>query len=166
MTAFKHLLVPTDFGDASERALDVAIEIATKFDATITLLHATWLPPYYYSAYAEGLAWPTDELEGAAGRELAAAVSRARARYPKVAGKLVPGEPWERILEAAQEDEADLIVMGTHGRRGVARAVLGSVAEKTVRMSPIPVLTISDEAMRRERQASYAERNPRKAGRP
>jgi nucleotide-binding universal stress UspA family protein len=46
MPAFKHILVPTDFGDASEHALAVALDLATKFEAKVTLLHTTWLPPY------------------------------------------------------------------------------------------------------------------------
>jgi nucleotide-binding universal stress UspA family protein len=143
MANIQHLLVPTDFGDASNRALELALALAAKLDGRITLLHATTLPPFYYAAYAEGLSWPTDELEGQARKELDTLVTRTRERHAKVEGQLMAGEPWESILEAATELRADLIVMGTHGRRGLPRALLGSVAEKTVRLSPIPVLTVS-----------------------
>jgi len=146
VSAFRHILVPIDFGEASESAFDLALELATKFEAKVTLVHVTWLPPYYYSAYAEGLAWPTDELDHMAKKQLDAAVASARVRYPNIEGALAAGEPWERILETAKERAADLIVMGTHGRRGLTHLFLGSVAEKIVRLSPIPVLTVSAEA--------------------
>ena len=141
MSNIQHLLVPTDFGEASNAAIELALALASKLDAEVTLLHATWLPPVYYSTYAGGLAWPTDELEGEAKKELDELVAKTRTRYSKVNGTLVAGDPWECILAAATKHGADLIVMGTHGRRGIPRALLGSVAEKVVRSSPIPVLT-------------------------
>jgi nucleotide-binding universal stress UspA family protein len=143
MTTFQHILVPVDFGDASNEALEMALGLAPKLDAKITILHATWLPPYYYSTYAEGLAWPTEELEGQAKKALDEVVEKTRARYAKVEGKLVAGEPRDLILQAARELRTDMIVMGTHGRRGIKRALLGSVAERIVRTSPVPVLTVS-----------------------
>jgi nucleotide-binding universal stress UspA family protein len=142
MTAFNRILVPTDFGEAADRALDLAIELATKFESRLTLLHASAIPASAFSAYADGLAWPTDEMDRAAKKELEAAVSRAKGRYPSTDGVLANREPWEAILDVAKTRGADLIVMGTHGRRGLARALIGSVAEKVVRLSPIPVLTV------------------------
>lgn len=156
MNAFQHILVPTDFGDASDRALELALDLASKFESKVTLLHATWLPPYYYSAYAEGLGWPTNELEGQANKALDAAVTKAKARYPQVEGTLMAGEPWERILGASKERGADLIVMGTHGRRGLSHVFLGSVAEKIVRLSPIPVMTVCTEAERQAKEKALA----------
>jgi nucleotide-binding universal stress UspA family protein len=65
--------------------------------------------------------------------------------YPNVEAKMVTGEPWEKILENAREIGADLIVMGTHGRRGISRALIGSVAEKVVRLASVPVLVARAE---------------------
>ena len=161
MPAFKHILVPTDFHESSERALAVALDLAVQFESEVMLLHAAWLPPYYYAAYAEGLAWPLDELEGQAKTALDAAVTKAKERYPKIVGSLTAGEPWQQILEASKERGADLIVMGTHGRRGVSRIFLGSVAEKVVRLSPIPVLTVSTEAERRAKEDALVESSAR-----
>jgi len=141
MEPFRHILVPVDFGEASEHAIDLALTIGMRFDALVTLLHVSWMPPYYYSAYAEGLAFPIDEMETKAKKLLEDTLAKVRGRYSRVETKMLPGEPWEKILEAAKDMNADLIVMGTHGRRGVARVFLGSVAEKVVRRSPIPVLT-------------------------
>lgn len=141
MAPFRHILVPVDFGDPSAHAIELALTMATRFDAKLTLLHVSWMPPYYYSAYAEGLAFPVGEMETAAKKMLTDALTKAQGRYPRTESMMVAGEPWEKILESAKGCGADLIIMGTHGRRGVARVVLGSVAEKVVRHSPIPVLT-------------------------
>jgi nucleotide-binding universal stress UspA family protein len=167
MSPFKHILVPTDFGEASERAVDVALGLASKLGeattkVTVTLLHAAWMPPAYYAMYAEGLAWPTNELEGQAKKELDKAVEKAKERCAdpnvQIVGSFAVGEPVERILEATNggRGSIDLIVMGTHGRRGVSRVFLGSVAEKVVRLSPVPVMTVCTEAERRVKAQALA----------
>jgi nucleotide-binding universal stress UspA family protein len=146
MTSFTHILVPTDFGEAADRALDFAIDIASKFDAKLTVFHVSGVPAFAYAFYAEGLSWPTNEMTKGATTELDTFLHGVKERYPKAEGVVVSGEPWLAILEAAKKQGADLIVMGTHGRRGISRVLLGSVAEKVVRLSPVPVLTISGKA--------------------
>lgn len=146
MTTFKHILVPTDFGEPSDRAVDVAALMAAMFESRLTLLHASWLPPSAYAAYAEGLYWPAEEVAKESQKALDAAVARAQKAYPKTESAVVKGEPWQAILDAAQERGCDLIVMGTHGRRGLSRMLIGSVAEKVVRLSPVPVLTVCGKA--------------------
>ncbi|AKV00532.1 Universal stress protein family [Labilithrix luteola] len=140
---FNHILVPIDFGEPSLRALDAAISLAPKFGSTITLLHVSWLPPPVYAAYAQGFAWPTEEMERSAREELASVLEKTRAEYDAVEGLVVTGEPRQMILDVAAERCVDLIVMGTHGRHGIPRAILGSVAERIVRQSVVPVLTVS-----------------------
>jgi nucleotide-binding universal stress UspA family protein len=157
MTTFNNILVPTDFGEPADRALDFAITLAAKFESKLTLLHASWLPPSSYAAYAEGLYWPTDEMAKGAKKELEAALSKATNRYPKTEGIVVTGEPWLTILEVAKLCGADLIVMGTHGRRGLSRVLVGSVTEKVVRLSPIPVLTICGKAEQEAKERAAAE---------
>jgi nucleotide-binding universal stress UspA family protein len=146
MTSFKHILVPTDFGEASERAVDLAVTLAEKFQSQVILIHSTALPASAFSAYAEGLYWPTEEMISAAQKELDTTVSKARNRYPNINGVVVNLEPWQAILDFARTHHADLVVMGTHGRRGISRVFLGSVAERVVRFSPIPVLTVGGKA--------------------
>jgi nucleotide-binding universal stress UspA family protein len=160
MTAFKHLLVPTDFGEAAAHALDLATALAAPSEAKITLLHACWIPPMAYAGLdAGGMYWPTDELAKAAKKELEAAMTLAKTKgsYSRIEPLLVSGTPWEQILTAAKERGADLIVMGTNGRRGLAHALLGSVAEKVVRLSPIPVLTVGTPAERQEKEKALAQ---------
>ncbi len=146
MAVFEHILVPTDFGEPAEYALEIAIEIAKKFGSKITLLHVTWFPPLAYVSYGEGFAWPVDEVAKAGKKGIDDQIRVATALYPNIRGEVVTGDPWRAILEAAKTHGADLLVTGTHGRTGLSRAFLGSVAEKLVRASPIPVLTVSGKA--------------------
>jgi nucleotide-binding universal stress UspA family protein len=160
MKPFKHLLVPTDFGEAAGHALDLAIALAAPSEAKITLLHTCWIPPMAYAGLdSGGMYWPTDELAKAAKKELEAAITLAKTKgsYFRIEPLLVTGTPWEQILNAAKERGADLIVMGTHGRRGLAHAFLGSVAEKVVRLSPVPVLTVGTPAERQEKEKALAQ---------
>ena len=160
MMALKHLLVPTDFGEASARALDLAIALASPTESKITLLHVSWIAPVAYAGFdTGGVYWPTDELAKAAKKELEAAfaLARAKAGYSKIEPLLMSGPPWQLILQVASERGVDLIVMGTHGRRGLSRVLLGSVAEKVVRLSPVPVLTVGTPAERLEKEKTLAQ---------
>lgn len=139
MMAIKHVLVPTDFSDPSERALALAIQLARSFDARLTLMHVWTIPN---TSYAEALTWPVDEMENAARKALDELQARTSKQYPIADAVLRVGSDWEQIISVAKERDVDLIVMGTHGRRGLPRLVLGSVAEKVVRLSPVPVLTV------------------------
>lgn len=139
MITIEHILVPTDFADASARAVTYAIELARVFGARITLLHVWSLPS---AGYAESLAWPIDEMEKAARDELEKARLALTNHVPKTDAVLRRGLDWKEILATAEERNADLIVMGTHGRHGLSRLVLGSVAEKVVRLAHAPVLTV------------------------
>lgn len=143
MSTFKNILVPTDFGEAAERARRFATEIALRFDAKLTLAHFWEAPAYPHlgSLYAS---WDFVTPVGqAAEQELAQVLVELRRRIPCAAGICRMGSPWQEILHVIDEIDVDLVVMGTHGRRGIARMLLGSVAEKVVRTSPVPVLTVS-----------------------
>src|SRR5580698_1034703 len=139
VSTFKHILVPTDFGDSAQAGLDAALSLASRADARVTLCHAyTMFVPIYNDA-----AWvPTAELERPARHALDEALAKAKKSYPRTESKLGCGDPALEILRAATSLGIDLIVIGTHGRRGLSRVLLGSVAEKVVRSSPVPVLTV------------------------
>lgn len=137
---FKHLVVPTDFGEPAQAALNFAIELAKTYEAKLTLLHVYGVPTVYYP---DSVAWPLEELGRAAQTSLDTAVAQVRERHKNTYGQVEVGDPREAILKFAKESNADLLVIGTHGRRGIAHLVLGSVAEWLVRMAPLPVLTVS-----------------------
>lgn len=147
---FKHILVPTDFGEPAQAALDVALSLASSADAKLTLFHAyAFLMPIYSEA-----AWvPGAEIERDARQALDEALSKVKKIYSKTESALTCGDPALEILRAATKLGADLIVIGTHGRRGLSRVLLGSVAEKVVRLSPVPVLTVPGAEDRKAKNA-------------
>jgi len=139
----KRILVPIDFSPASEHALDYACELAAKLDATVHVLHVVSVPtlgvPELGAAMtADVIDQMLRDAEAELGRTLAARAGRVKLGEPL----LRTGDPRDVILHTAEELRCDLIVMSTHGRRGVARALMGSVAELVVRIAPIPVLTV------------------------
>ena len=143
MTPIQHVLVATDFGPASERALESAAEIAVQFDAKLTVLHVLE-PPYPYPV-GVSIPLPTTPLDGFTPvrlQELDATVASVRPQRPDAQGVLRYGSPWTEVVAAAKELGADLIVIGSHGRRGLPHWLLGSVAERVVRMASVPVLTV------------------------
>ena len=137
------ILVPTDFSPAANRAFDLAMELAPALEGTVVLMHTYGIPPYAYPGL-ESLA--TSEfiaaIEQAAHTALNDAVLARKGAGVPIASALYCGVPWEQILIAVRQHEIGLVVMGTQGRRGIAHLFLGSVAEKVVRLSPVPVLTV------------------------
>jgi len=145
----KRILVPHDFSDTAQCALSYALDLAEKFGAGITVVHAYEYP---ILSYPEGPALTGDlvrQIQTAAGSALDGVVSKARRPGVEIASALRQGPAWSEILAAANELKADLIVIGTHGRRGLSRALLGSVAERVVRSASCPVLTVHGPASER-----------------
>jgi nucleotide-binding universal stress UspA family protein len=163
---FTHVLVPTDFSDPANEALRYAIEEATLHRAGITLLHV--LAPHretdvYYVTGSPPTSGYTAGLDPDAGGHLGGFPlsppttvrldpdQDALARLRDLVGEtfagawqvaVAVGHPAEAIVHVARERNADLIVMGTHGRTGLQHVLLGSVAEKVVRLAPCPVMTV------------------------
>jgi nucleotide-binding universal stress UspA family protein len=151
---FRRVLVPYDFSQHATRALRVAAELAAADGGRLVVLHA--LPPLYpvvgvpVMPLRDSLPQPSrsPQLVGGVRERLAAVVARAIAgrRSLRAECRVVIAEPVQAILDAARG--ASAIVMGTFGRTGLPHLLIGSVAEKTVRHSPVPVLTIRPRAMR------------------
>lgn len=142
MVQFKHILVPTDFGESSQRALEVGIGLADRFHGSLTLLHTYEVPVYTYDAMTSSPVDLLTPIREAAEQQFKAALADIQKRMPSAKGILCYGVPWQEILRTIEDQGVDLVVMGTHGRRGITHALLGSVAEKIVRLSPVPVLTL------------------------
>lgn len=141
MQVFKHILVPTDFHETSGAALELAVSMAQAFNAKITLLHVWEVPIYPYMDFMLNSSL-ISRVEDAAVKGLADALDKLRKRVPTAESKLKMGLPWHGVLEAINELGVDLVIMGTHGRHGLGRMTLGSVAERVVRLAPVPVLTV------------------------
>jgi nucleotide-binding universal stress UspA family protein len=140
MATFKHILAATDFSEASRDAVELARAMACECGAALTLVHVCEVP-----GYARTGPIPYDVAAPAAARaeaQLDALVERVRGACPGAGGIVKIGSAPEQILAVAGDVRADLVVLGTHGRRGLAHAMVGSVAERVVRSSPVPVLTV------------------------
>ena len=139
---FKKILCPTDFSPGSEHAMRVAVRVATDNGAELVLAHVCHTPLF---AFGGGDPFPAEAIEQLVKekqRGLAAATSEAlRLGARRATSQFLNGAPWDQIVEALRGDEAfDLVVMGSHGRTGITRVLLGSVTEKVVRHAPCSVL--------------------------
>jgi nucleotide-binding universal stress UspA family protein len=142
MLLIRTILHPTDFSTPAEAALQLACALARDHQARLVVLHVVVPPPIVYS---EGIVppEPQDPWREAEGNLERLVVPAAGIRAER---RLVQGDPVAQILRAAQDVSAELIVMGTHGRTGLLRLLMGSVAEVVVRRASCPVLTASDRA--------------------
>lgn len=139
----KTILVPVDFSDTSEKALDYAVDLAKQLGAKVVVMHAYELPVYGFpdGAFVATVEMATRIMNGAQAG-LQAEVDKRKASGVEMKTVLRQGIPVDEVHSVADEVHADLIVVGTHGRRGLARALLGSVAENVIRTSMRPVLAI------------------------
>lgn len=157
MRRIQRLLVPVDFSDGSRAALEYAIMVAEQFGASLDILHV-WEVPHLVGMDMM-LQMPNFENEpldqyvrAQAERELAQFVQQHSIRDDiQVAQRLKAGDVEAVIAQIAQRESFDLIVMGTHGRTGLAHLLMGSVAERVLRVAPCPVLTIREGSLSVER---------------
>jgi nucleotide-binding universal stress UspA family protein len=145
MIRIKNVLVATDFSEPSTAALDYGRELARTYEATLHVLHVTEDLRWRFAADATP-AFPADaqeEIEASArARTNALLTDEDRAQLHARAAVQTAVSPAESIVEYAKTQAADVIVIGTHGRSGFSRVLMGSVAERVVRLAPCPVLTV------------------------
>jgi nucleotide-binding universal stress UspA family protein len=142
---FRRILHPSDFSPASRPAFRTALALARRGRAQLVIAHVLPVLPFLPEAYVAATTYDT-LLKGqrdAAQKQLGRLVKQAKAAGVRTVGLLVEfGVPAERIARLAKARRADVIVMGTHGRTGVTRALLGSVAARVLAIAPCPVLTV------------------------
>jgi universal stress protein A len=149
------ILVPTDFSADADAAFDYALGLAGKFDAAVHLLHVVEDP------LAAGM-WSSEiytaEIAGLQVNLVRDAEARLKRSVPEsgaqVSTEVRTGNAAKEILEAARATNADLMVMGTRGRTGIAHIVMGSVAERVVRLASCPVLTLKANTLRKAADAA------------
>lgn len=144
MKTFERILAATDFSPASQPALNEAERLARECGARLLIVHAYQIPALPAVAQAPASVYEDFQRAVRADGEtrLDALVAHARTRGIEAHGLLREGLPDEEILDTAAKEKADLIVMGTHGRRGLTRAFLGSVATRVLSQSACPVMTV------------------------
>jgi universal stress protein A len=140
----RQILAPTDFSEFSKQAIDDAFKLAQTFGAKLLLLHVVELPAYPVEGFVPPSIGTTllEDLERQARLDLAQVLPAAPDAKVEVMPQVVVGTPYRAIVEVAEAEKVDLIVMATHGRTGLSHLVMGSVAERMVRLAPCPVLTI------------------------
>jgi nucleotide-binding universal stress UspA family protein len=165
MTTIKHILIATDFSETSDAALAYARQLAHVFGSTLHVLHVAGNvieTAIGTELYAADFVAMQREVEEAAQKQLEVVVTDDDRRT--LAARTIlrtSNSPAQEIVAYAQEAKVDLIVLGTHGRGGVAHIFLGSVAERVVRTAPCPVLTVRGQvstspALRVEDAAAHA----------
>jgi len=145
MLAIKNILVPTDFGSAADAALLYGRELASRFGATLHLIHV--VDSFPIASFPETYGVLTEklqaDLEEAAREAIAARLLDSDGSGPRTARAVITSaSPVMSIVDYAKTYGIDLIVMGTHGRGALAQFMMGSVAERVVRVAPCPVLTV------------------------
>ena len=138
------ILHPTDFSECAAEAQAVAVDLARRLDAELVLVQVLVEAPLYsegfisrrqvQTVYDAQRKWSEETLEARA--------EQLRQSGIKTSWRVQAGAPHEEIVRTAEEEHADMIVMGTHGRGGLNRMVLGSVAERVIRLARCPVLTV------------------------
>jgi len=148
----RRILFPTDFSEYADHAWSYALTFAQEFDAEVHLLHVVAPPPRLAEAYAVNFdpEKMIKALAGEANTSMDRMVEAAKSRGLIFHREVRVGVDFREIIDYVAKHDIDLVVMATHGRTGLAHALLGSVAEKVVRKSPCPVLTIKHPAMKFE----------------
>lgn len=138
MLPIRTILHPTDFSEHSAHAFRLASALARDYDARLVVLHV--IPAPVVAPFEGPLPLP----EGETGPKVRERLLQVAPHDPKVRMEhiIAQGDPVKEIIHAAKENQCDLIFIGTHGRTGLSRVMLGSVAEQVLRQAPCPVLTV------------------------
>jgi nucleotide-binding universal stress UspA family protein len=145
MTRIRRILCASDFSKTSGKALMSAIDLAKANRARLTIVHAhVPIVPLVPEQYLEASTWDRVDTETRrwAERQVEKLVEKARKRGVRASAMMVTGDPAHQIVRMARSKRADLIVVGTHGRRGFSKFFLGSVAERVIATAPCPVMTV------------------------
>ena len=144
MKNFSTILVAVDFSDSSDNAFQLALSLAQKFSAHLVVLHVINEPIDLRGFYVPHISYEKLEEEIAEGAEkmMQSFCRQHIDDFSDFETRIVPGMPYEQILTQAEKAGAELIVLGTHGRTGLDHVLFGSTAEKVVRKSKFPVLTV------------------------
>lgn len=139
-----HILVPVDFSELSDSALQAAVKMAGLFDGKITPIHVMVPVTEIDEPFAAHIRYDFDKMQQDALARLNEAAAESVPAELLEPGKVIFGNPAQSIVEEARG--ADLVIMGSHGRTGFSRIMLGSVAEKVLRMSPVPVMVVKSDS--------------------
>ncbi len=143
MISINKILCPVDFFPASDAAVHYATSLAANYEATVHLLHV--VTPFIPTGYelAPDMTDVLETMKETSARQLSAVAARVTDAGVAMQSEILVGDAYDEIKRAIEAIKPDLVVMGTHGRRGVERWFMGSTTEKLLRHSPVPLLTIA-----------------------
>ena len=140
---FNKILCPVDFSEFTDQILDYAVTIAKRFDSELHLIHVipnlNYFTPYESFLTPENLVAIERNIEGEVGKDFDKITKKIELPFKRI---IKTGVTFVEIIDYIKDQGVDLVVMGTHGRSGIEHILIGSVAEKVVRKSPCPVLTV------------------------
>jgi nucleotide-binding universal stress UspA family protein len=144
MREFNSILFATDFSESSDHAFEYAFSVAKRFGARLIVLHIINELVDLRGFYVPHISIDKleEEMAESAGKMMKKFIDSHAQGYDRVESVVVPGIPYDEILKTADAESVDLIVLGTHGRTGLDHVLFGSTAEKVVRKSAVPVMTI------------------------
>jgi nucleotide-binding universal stress UspA family protein len=145
MKEFKRILFPVDLSESSANIVPYVQTVARKFEAQIHILFAARVFEYFTSIYVPHPSINKFEKEIIAGAEkrLYEFLDEHFSEFPNAKTAVVAGDASEEILSYTEDHHIDLVIMGTHGRKGMDKIIFGSVAERVVKMSPVPVMVVN-----------------------
>lgn len=145
MTKIQEILFPVDLSETSPKIVPTVLTMREKLDARLHLLFVARAFDYFRGIYVPNISIETLEAQLAEGakRRIAEFQEQFFAGIPDVRVSVLVGDISEVILDYAQQKGIDMIIMGTHGRKGLDRAFFGSIAERVIKMSPVPVLVVN-----------------------
>jgi nucleotide-binding universal stress UspA family protein len=145
MKNFKKILFPVDLSESSEKIVPYIQSVARRFNSEVHLLFVARIFDYFSGLYvpaASITAIEKDIIDGAE-RRLDEFVEQYFSDYPDTVMSVVPGDAADKIIDYIMSNEIDLVIMGTHGRKGLDKVIFGSVAERVVKTAPVPVMVVN-----------------------
>jgi nucleotide-binding universal stress UspA family protein len=145
MKAFKNILFPVDLSDTNEKIVPYVQVMADKFDATIHLLFVARVFDYFAGMYVPSVSITSMQQSVIEGSEIKLSEFEEQhfSNHPATQASVLPGDASEVIIKYIESNNIDLIIMGTHGRKGLDKVLFGSVAERVVKTAPVPVMVIN-----------------------
>ena len=145
MKEFKRILFPVDLSESSEKIIPYIQTVAEKFESKIHILFAARVFEYFTSIYVPHPSinkFEKEIIEGAEKR-LYEFMDEHFSKFPNTKTAVVAGDASEEILNYIEDHHIDLVIMGTHGRKGMDKIIFGSVAERVLKASPVPVMVVN-----------------------
>ena len=145
MKEFKNILFPIDFSESSKKILPYVLTLSKAFGSTVHLLYVVRDLKYLTNFHVPhpSLTLIENEIAENSQKMMEKVCEEDLQGCPRFVKKILIGDPAHEIIQYGQDEKIDLIIMGTHGRKGLEKALFGSVAEKVVKNSPVPVLTVN-----------------------